>query len=184
MVPLEGKQLVIFVLWVALTAIVIGVFWWVMRSTRRPDAYDAVSKGGYRLRKSWAWFYGTLLIAAFAATLWTVPYAWAQPAAAKRPAMVVTVRARQFSFSMPSRLPAGRQIEFRVTSDDVNHGFGIYSPQGVLVAQVQAMPDYTNVMYFTFSAPGTYTIRCLEFCGVGHSDMHQTLTVYPAKGSV
>lgn len=178
MVPIVGKQLVILVLWIALSAIVIGVFAWVMGSTRHPRDFSEVQHRGYRLRRGWGWFYGALLLVAFAATIWTIPYTWAQSADAARPALVVRVVAHQFSFTMPSRLPAGRRIEFRVASGDVNHGFGIYDPQGVLVAQVQAMPDYTNVLYFTFSKPGTYTIRCLEYCGVDHSDMHQSLEVY------
>lgn len=178
MVPVAGKQLLILVLWIALSAIVIGVFAWVMGSTRHPRDYSDIQQGGQRLRRGWGWFYGLLLIVSFSVTIWTIPYAWAQPAEAGQSTLVVRVIAHQFSFTMPSRLPADRRIEFRVTSTDVNHGFGIYNPQGQLIAQVQAMPDYTNVLYFTFSEPGMYTIRCLEYCGVDHSNMHQTVEVY------
>ncbi len=62
-------------------------------------------------------------------------------------------------------------IIFDVTSADVNHGFGIYDPQGTLLGQVQAMPNYTNHLPFYFSRIGRYTIRCLEYCGIGHPAM-------------
>ena len=31
--------------------------------------------------------------------------------------------------------------------------------------QMQVVPGYDNVFYYTFKNPGTYTIRCLEYCG-------------------
>lgn len=178
MVPIEGRQLAILILWIALSLIVIIAFVWVVQSTRQPRDFKDLQDGGYRLRRGWGWLYGSLLIASFAATVWTMPYAWAQEKVAKSPAITVEVVAHQFEFTMPSSLPAHRLIKFVVTSADVNHGMGIYSPQGVLLAQVQAMPDYHNVLYFTFPGPGTYIIRCLEYCGEGHSVMQQTLHVY------
>ena len=42
-------------------------------------------------------------------------------------------------------LPAGKLVEFAVSARDVNHGFGIYDPQGRLVAQTQAMPTSTRL---------------------------------------
>ncbi len=183
MVPIAGKQLVILVLWLALSTIVVIAFSWVVSSTKRPVPVGDVQPGGYRLRRLWGWFYGTLLVAAFAVTLWTVPYAWAQGSTGK-PALVVHVYAHQFAFTMPKKLPSGTRIEFLVTSLDVNHDMGIYSPQGELLGQVQAMPDYTNVFFFTFPKPGRYVIRCLELCGAGHSYMFQPLQVYaPAPAS-
>ena len=35
-------------------------------------------------------------------------------------------------------------MRFDVTSVDVNHGFGVYDPNGRLIGSVQAMPGYTN----------------------------------------
>jgi cytochrome c oxidase subunit 2 len=39
------------------------------------------------------------------------------------------------------------------------------------------MPGYTNRLIYQFDQPGTYTIRCLEYCGIGHQAMLRTLTV-------
>lgn len=79
-------------------------------------------------------------------------------------------------------LDVGKAIEFRVTSGDVNHGFAIYSPQGHILTQTQAMPGYTNRLVYTFNEPGTYTIQCLEYCGMGHEPMKTTFEVVAAKG--
>lgn len=68
-------------------------------------------------------------------------------------------------------LPVGKLVDFEVTSKDVNHNFGIYNSAGELIAQVQAMPDYTNRLSYRFDAPGHYYVLCLEFCGIAHHGM-------------
>ena len=74
-------------------------------------------------------------------------------------------------------LPAGKKVEFRVTAGDVNHGFGIYNSDGVLLTQVQAMPDYTNKLFYVFDKPGTYEVFCLEYCGYAHHNMFLKIKV-------
>jgi cytochrome c oxidase subunit 2 len=68
-------------------------------------------------------------------------------------------------------LPAGKLVKFEVTAKDVNHNFAIYNSAGKLIAQVQAMPDYTNDLYYTFDEPGRYYVLCLEYCGIAHHSM-------------
>jgi cytochrome c oxidase subunit 2 len=67
-----------------------------------------------------------------------------------------------------------------VTSADVNHDFAIYAPDGRIVVQTQAMPGFVNKILYTFDKPGTYKIRCLEYCGLGHDVMAADLTVVAA----
>jgi cytochrome c oxidase subunit 2 len=50
-----------------------------------------------------------------------------------------------------------------------------------MLAQVQAMPGYTNSVHYTFDKPGKYKILCMEYCGVAHHSMIANLTVLPAK---
>lgn len=91
--------------------------------------------------------------------------------------VVVNVTGRQWAWDIGQReLPADRPIEFHVTSADVNHGFAIYRDD-TLVAQVQAMPGYTNVLVLEFDRPGEYEIRCLEYCGTAHTAMRDRITV-------
>lgn len=87
-------------------------------------------------------------------------------------AMIVNITSGQWWWDTDTtEIPLGQQVEFRVTSEDVNHGLGIYDPRMRLVAQVQAMPGYTNALVHTFDVPGTYSILCMEFCGIAHHDM-------------
>ncbi len=74
-------------------------------------------------------------------------------------------------------LPAGKMVEFEVSSKDVNHNFAIYNSAGELIAQVQAMPDYTNRLFYTFNVPGHYYVLCLEYCGVAHHAMNTEFDV-------
>ena len=43
------------------------------------------------------------------------------------------------------------------------------------------MPGFTNVIRHTFTTPGTYRIRCLEYCGLGHHAMVSQLNVTAAQ---
>lgn len=93
---------------------------------------------------------------------------------------VVEVTARMWSWSMkPARAAVGSTVEFRVTSADVNHGFALYAPDGHIVVQTQAMPEYTNRVLYRFDQPGTYTVQCLEYCGIGHAPMKAVFVVTP-----
>ena len=68
-------------------------------------------------------------------------------------------------------IPVNKRIKFIVTSDDVIHNFGIYNNEGVLLTQVQAMPQYKNELQYIFTQKGDYTILCLEYCGLAHPFM-------------
>lgn len=99
-------------------------------------------------------------------------------------AQVVDVSAHMWYWQIkPTTIQTGSSVEFRVTSGDVNHGFGLYAPDGHIVIQTQAMPGYTNKLLYTFTEPGTYTVQCLEYCGVGHAPMRTTLKVVAPGGN-
>lgn len=96
---------------------------------------------------------------------------------------VVDAAGQQWSWAMkPDTVRAGTPVEFRVTSADVNHGFAIYAPNGLIATQTQAMPGFTNKLVHTFTEPGTYTVMCLEYCGIGHAPMTAELKVVAASG--
>ena len=77
----------------------------------------------------------------------------------------------QFAWAIqaPQTLVTGRPVEFRARSEDVAHGFGVYNPDDVLIFQAQVVPDHVQKIVHTFTQPGVYTVRCLEFCGAGPS---------------
>ena len=116
------------------------------------------------------WFVAVvvLLVAVLAATIAFTPYG----RSAGKDAQFVDVRGQQFAWLLPSTpIKAGRQVEFRLTSSDVNHSFAVYTAGGKLLFQVQVMPGKTQKYVYTFHRPGTYQVLCLEYCGVGHTDM-------------
>ncbi|MDA7827178.1 cytochrome C oxidase subunit I [Rhodobacteraceae bacterium] len=85
---------------------------------------------------------------------------------------IVNVTSGQWWWDIDTtEIAMGQQVEFRVTTEDVNHGLGIYDSQMRLLVQVQAMPGYTNHVVYTFEKPGTYSILCMELCGIAHHDM-------------
>ncbi len=145
-------------------------------------ARKAVPNGNavvYRVRA----YYATLLIATFVVVLFVtlghVPYnAYADVKPTK-----IDVTGRMWSWELKGSkpgavvVPSGAPVEFDVTSADVNHGFGIYDPQGHLIAQTQAMPGYTNKLRVIFETPGKYHVLCLEYCGLVHQAMFTEFTV-------
>jgi heme/copper-type cytochrome/quinol oxidase subunit 2 len=76
---------------------------------------------------------------------------------------------------------AGETVKFVARSQDVNHGFSILSSNKSMdspLMQMQVVPGFDNVFYYTFDKPGTYTIRCLEYCGWNHPFMTSQITIY------
>lgn len=169
-------QVAVGVLFVVLAAAIVAIFVVVARSAREDVAYEHVQRVGYRLRRYWLTVLLTLGVAVIVLTFFYLPYA--SGSAGSR--TVVKVAGGQFFWSLsPDRVRAGTPLRFDVTSVDVNHGFGLYDPRGHLVGSVQAMPGYHNELDLRLTLPGTYRIRCLEFCGLNHAVMQQTFTVLP-----
>ena len=74
-------------------------------------------------------------------------------------------------------VPVNKRIKFIVTSSDVTHSFAIYNKSGVLLTQIQAMPQYKHELEYLFTEKGKYTILCLEYCGLAHPFMAGTVYV-------
>jgi cytochrome c oxidase subunit 2 len=78
------------------------------------------------------------------------------------------------------QVKAGETVKFVAHSEDVNHGFSILSSSNqmdVPLIQMQVVPGYENIFYYTFKEPGVYTIRCLEYCGWLHPYMISSITI-------
>lgn len=186
---LAAPQSTVLNTFLVLAAVIIAVFAWVALSTRSPADVDV--KRAYGVRKVFFVTAAVALVALLVATLPRAPYASAE----LKPDRIVHVAARQFDFVFSDEpivraadigrvptiqrleLKAGALVEFRVTSLDVNHGFGLYGPQRQLVAQTQAMPGYVNRLIVRLTEPGPYKAFCLEYCAAGHHLMQVGLTV-------
>ncbi|NHC38829.1 cytochrome c oxidase subunit II [Bacillus sp. MM2020_1] len=157
-------------------------FSFVYGESRKLKEYGPIQEKGYKIRKFY--FLGLLAIMGFASaiSLSKLPY-HDQHAQAKGNVKVVDVTGLQFAWELSDEnFIAGEPIQFRVTSKDVTHGFGLYDEKLHLIAQTQAMPGYTNKVSITFNKPGTYKIMCLEYCSTGHHVMIKDIIVKPKGG--
>lgn len=166
-------QMTILAITLVLMAVVAIVFSWVIgQSTQESGAKSAEGAETYRTK--------LLVGMAVAGLILTVASLepWPHALAADAQSVHVDATGAQWSWELvPNKVPAGKPIVFSVNTTDVNHGFSVYDPSGRLLFQAQAMPGYTNHVSYTFDKPGKYEINCLEYCGLGHHNMTDVLTV-------
>lgn len=156
----------------------------VFRSRGRPQGDGPAIHGNSRLQFTWL---------AVSFVLVTVLYVigfngLAQiEAAAPVNALHVNVTAQQWIFnytytdynlsSSTLYLPINQPVEFKVTSEDVQHSFWI--PE--LGVKADAVPGETNTFTVTPNKAGNYTVRCMELCGVLHAYMNTPVVVESAS---
>lgn len=89
-----------------------------------------------------------------------------------------TAESWSYNFS-DTKIESGRPIRFSGKSNDTMHGFAIYHPNGKILFTLMLMPGLENPtsIIYTFKEPGTYTVRCLEYCGLGHHEMRDEIVV-------
>jgi cytochrome c oxidase subunit 2 len=151
-----------------------------LRSGRRTEDYTPVQFRAYRIRTKLFWALVLVLAPTMIYNLLDLPYSTSHAHAKASGAQSVVIEAKGFQWRWElsrNHVPVGQPVEFRVTSEDINHGFAIYDPEMRLVAQTQAMPGYTNRLNYTFSKPGTYKVLCLEYCGIAHHNMISEIKV-------
>ncbi len=177
----------ILTLFLVLAVIIAGVFTLVYRSSVGRTEDNSIKNPTGKRFIFFLLFTGVMVILLFVTLPKSPYYAFANDS----PAKVVYVNSMQYMFMMsyqaidpdkPSmepdvQVPLNEVVEFRVTSTDVTHGFGIYNDKAELITQTQAMPGYVNRLRYKFTEPGTYNLFCLEFCGAGHQNMRGSITV-------
>lgn len=78
------------------------------------------------------------------------------------------IRVRQHTFifpEQPMRFAVNEKVLFRVVSDDLTYGFGVFRADNSMVFQMQVIPGHVNDILWQFTRPGTYTIRSTEYSG-------------------
>jgi cytochrome c oxidase subunit 2 len=157
-----------------LAVLVIGAFIWSSTLGRHRDI--DLRKLAER-EKTWFGIVVVFLVALLFATIFFTPYGQT----ATPGTQVVKVTGEQFAWLFPkrTRIRAGREVEFEITSPDVNHDFAVFDSQHTLLFQVQVLPGKTSLYDYTFEKPGRYTVECWEYCGLGHDEMATTFLVTP-----
>lgn len=145
----------------------------IWRSTRG-DRKELDTEAAAHREKAWLGIVIAFLVTTLVGTILLVPYGQS----AGPDGQIVTVVARQFGFTLtPATVVAGRPVEFRMTSEDTTHGFGVTTQDNTLLFQAQIVPEHEQHAVYTFDDPGTYKIVCFEFCGVGHHVMLSQIEV-------
>ncbi len=86
----------------------------------------------------------------------------------------INVITKRYSFSpSPIRLKLNEPVRFRITSQDVSHGFSV--PE--LGIDETITPGKETVFEFTPTKKGTFTLLCSVICGPGHSGMRGQIIV-------
>lgn len=165
---------------VVLVLALAAVFLRIIASASTAADYQAIATRASAWRPRLFWSLAALTVLVLAYTLQRLPYPKSDGAA-----QVVQVTGTQWAWHLSrDTVAVGIPVEFQVTSADVNHGFAVYDDSGRLLAQVQAMPRYMNTLRYAFATPGTYSIFCLEYCGMVHHFMRTTLVVAAPATSV
>jgi cytochrome c oxidase subunit 2 len=179
MLAVSSTAVVITVAYAIAVAIGSVISFAIWASTRTSDGEADVTGWGRRER-AWLVIMIAVLFALLLATIFYVPYG--ESAGPNR--QLVRVIGVQYAWAInPTEVIAGRPVEFRLETREangepaVNHGFGIYDEGGALLTQAQVIPDRLQKLVWTFDEPGTYAVRCLEYCGAKHHDMNASFEV-------
>jgi len=172
-------QDIVWIISLALMLLVgLGWLFVIVNAGAREEDFGPLQSRAYRLRARLFWSLVVALGVPMIYTLADLPYDLIRNAHGSGAVQTVEASGQMWRWELShDRLEAGRPVEFRVTSSDVNHGFGIYDPDMKIVAQVQAMPGVVNTLRHTFTTAGTYRVLCLEFCGLAHHNMMTEFTV-------
>jgi cytochrome c oxidase subunit II len=167
----------ITLLYAIATIIAVALLLVVFRSTRVGFRVKVASRDTLEKRESyWGVIAVSLLVITLGATIFAIPYGSDQSTADAKQRM--TIVGQQFAWTVkPARVKAGVKTTIELGVKDVNHAVGIYDPDDTLIKQVNIVPGVSQPIEMTFEEPGRYTIRCLEFCGVDHHLMENTLEV-------
>lgn len=159
----------------SIVGIVIGLI--IFRSTRVGFRAQTAGRPTLEKRESyWGLAVVAFLVVVLGATIVQIPY-WSDNSDASTPQRV-EITGRQFAWTIdPVRVKTDLKTKIEVHSADVSHAIGIYDPDETLIKQVNAAPGVTQQIVMTFDKPGTYTVRCMEFCGVDHHLMENELEV-------
>lgn len=168
---------VILILYTVFTIIGVALGLVIFRTTRVgfhirvADREELEKREGY-----WGVTAVAMLVVLLLATIFSLPY-WTANSGANEP-QTIQVTGRQFAWTIdPPVVRENVTTKIVATATDVNHGLGLYDPNGVLIKQIQVVPGATQNLIVTFHTPGIWKIRCLEFCGVNHHLMQGTLRV-------
>ena len=171
-------QYTVFVVTILFMLLVTAAFAIVALNASKPAVeYAGVQQKSFSVRAKvfWAAIVAGVLIAVI--TTLDLPYA-ATRGDVPDDAVTIDIEGRQWLWLMSeAEVGVGDTVVFNVSAFDVNHGLGVYDPDMTLIGQTQAMPGYVNSLQIALDRPGTYSLLCLEYCGLSHHIMLSQITI-------
>lgn len=124
----------------------------------------------------WIGFLAAAAIALHLLTAWQMPsVGWELKRARIIPEREVAVTVKGHQFNLPDtsiRIRQGKMVRFRVRSEDLTYGFGVFRENGRMEFQMQVLPGHDNDIVWAFSEPGRYSVRSTEYAGPHTWTMH------------
>jgi cytochrome c oxidase subunit 2 len=81
---------------------------------------------------------------------------------------VFNITVANHKFNLPPEkmlVKTNEKVLFKVTSEDLTYGFGLFRQDNSMVFQMQVMPGHMNDVLWQFSQPGVFSIRSTEYSG-------------------
>ena len=103
----------------------------------------------------------------------------ARAAATEKDIHDVDVTAQSWSYEISDReVEVAARFVSRSTVPTQCTGFAVYHPDGRVLFTMMLIPGVEpSSLIHTFTEPGTYKVRCLEYCGTAHHVMQDQLVV-------
>lgn len=164
------------------------VFLFVIIRKSFTDPSPSTSDDSGIVRAEWAWL-GLVTLVFVGVNVFSIGYMptviTARAEASGQDIVDVKFTAESWSYDISEgKIEVGRPVRFSGTSLDTMHSFAVYHPNGKVLFTMMLMPGLegpTSLIY-TFRDPGTYTVRCLEYCGLAHHDMRDEIVVVANNG--
>lgn len=85
-----------------------------------------------------------------------------------KPDKVFNITVEKHQFILPEEkmtFQCNEKILFKVTSNDLTYGFGLFREDNSMLFQMQVVPGHMNDILWQFDRAGVYTIRSTEYSG-------------------
>jgi cytochrome c oxidase subunit II len=143
-------------------------------------AYKITKKGKDRAMKNTLFYSYIAFLIVLGVSLHIVTYntiPWApidMNRADLKPDKVFNISVEKHHFILPDEKMSIRCHEkalFKVTSNDLTYGFGLFRQDNSMVFQMQVVPGHMNDILWQFDKEGVYYIRSTEYSGPKGVDM-------------
>ena len=118
---------------------------------------------------TWVTFLIILAVAFHVITYMKLPWIkWELLSKEIEPKKEVIINVMDYKFQLPENpitIELNKPVKFKVYSQDVTYGFGVFRSDGTLLFQMQVLPGHANEIIWFFHEEGKYTIRSTEYSG-------------------